>query len=165
ASLAARAQAALAAEPARPSEAAADLVRKRTLRGDLDTIILKAMKKRPTERYASADALAADLRRYLAHEPVLARPDSRAYRRRKPIRRHRIAVGAGAAVAVALLTGAALASWQAREARLQRDAALQAQGQAEHAERVATAESELSGFLLMEMSASSNELAAQLERA
>ena len=71
----------------------------------------------------------------------------------------------GAAVAFALLAGAALALWQAHEARLQRDAALQAQAQAEHAERVATAESELSGFLLMEMSAGSDALAAQLERA
>ena len=55
-------------------------------------------------------------------------------------------------MAFALLAGARLAMWQAHEARLQRDAAVQAQAQAEHAERVATAESELSGFLLMEMS-------------
>jgi len=165
ATLAARAQAALAAEPMHPSDAATDPARRRALRGDLDTILLKALKKRPEERYASADALAADLRRYLAHEPVLARPDSRAYRLRKLLRRHRVAVGAGTAVAVALLAGAGLAMWQAHEARLQRDAALQAQAQAEHAERVATAESELSGFLLMEMAAGTDALAAQLERA
>ena len=116
ATLAARAQAALVAEPMRPSDAAADLVRRRALRGDLDTIVLKALKKRPEERYASADALAADLRRYLAHERVLARPDSRAYRLRKLLRRHRVAVGAGTAVAFALLAGAALALWQAHEA-------------------------------------------------
>jgi serine/threonine-protein kinase len=164
-SSAARAQAALAADPVRPSEATADPARRRALRGDLDTIVLKAMKKRPVERYASADALAADLRRYLMHEPVLARPDSAGYRLRKLLRRHRIAIGAGAAIAFAVLAGAALAVWQAHEARLQRDAALHAQALAEHAERVATAESELSGFLLMEMSAGSDQLASQLERA
>jgi serine/threonine-protein kinase len=165
ATLAARAQAALTADPARPSDAAVDPARRRALRGDLDTIVLKALKKRPSERYASADALADDLRRYLAHEPVLARPDSKAYRLRKLLRRHRVAAGAGTAVAFALLAGAALASWQAHEARLQRDAALLAKAQAEHAERVATAESELSGFLLMEMAAGSDALAAQLQRA
>ena len=52
------------------------------LQGDLDNIVAKALKKRPDERYPSADAMAADLRRYLAHEPVSARPDSMAYRRR-----------------------------------------------------------------------------------
>ena len=167
ASVVARAQAALAADPVRPSDAAADPVRRRALRGDLDTIVLKALKNRPEERYASADALAADLRRYLAHEPVLARPDSKAYRLRKLLRRHRVAVSGGAAVACALLAGAAVASWEAREARLQRDAALQAKAQAEHAERVATAQTDLSDFLLMEMSGArrGDELAAPLERA
>src|SRR5262249_39809647 len=120
ATLAARAQAALAADPARPSDVVTDAARRRALRGDLDTIVLKALKKHPGERYASADALAADLRRHLAHEPVLARPDSKAYRLRKLLRRHRVAVGGGTAVAVALLAGAAVALWQAHEARLQR---------------------------------------------
>jgi len=165
ATLAARAQAALAADPVRPSDAATDPTRKRALRGDLDTIILKALKKRPAERYASADALAADVRRYQSHEPVLARPDSKAYRLRKLLRRHRVAFGGAGAVAVAVLAGASLALWQAREARVQRDAALFAKAQAERSERVATAESELSGFLLMEMAAGSDELPAHLERA
>ena len=165
ATLAARARAALVADPVRPSDATVDPARRRALRGDLDTIVLKALKKRPTERYASADALAADVRRHLAHEPVLARPDSKAYRLRKLLRRHRVAFGGGAAVAFALLAGASVALWQAREARLQRDAALLAKAQAEHSERVATAESELSGFLLMEMAAGSDELPGHLERA
>ena len=102
-----------------------------------------------------------------AHEPVLARPDSKAYRLRKlaapsPRRGER-----RAAVVFALLAGATVALWQAREARLQRDAALQAKAQAEHAERVATAETDLSDFLLMEMSGArrGDELAAPLERA
>jgi len=167
ASLAARAQAALTADPVRPSDAITDPVRRRALRGDLDTIVLKALKKRPEERYASADALAADLHRYLAHEPVLAQADSRAYRLRKLVRRHRVAVIGGGAAVVALLAGAGLALWQAYEARLQRDAALHAKSQAEHSERVATAQTELSDFLLMEMSGArrGDELAAPLERA
>jgi len=165
ATLAARAQAALVVEPVRPSDAAIEPARRRALRGDLDTILLKALKKRPAERYASADALASDLRRHLAHEPVLARPDSKAYRLRKLLRRHRVAFGGGVAVAIALLAGASLALWQAREARLQRDAALSAKAQAERSERAATAESDLSGFLLMEMAAGSDELPAHLERA
>ena len=166
-SLAARTQAALAADPVRPSDAATDPARRRALRGDLDTIVLKALKKRPEERYASADALAADLRRHLAHEPVLARPDSKAYRFAKLLRRHRVAAGAGAAVAFALLSGAGIAGWEAHEARLQRDAALRAKAQAEHAERVAVAQTDLSDFLLMEMSGArrGDELAAPLERA
>ena len=71
-------------EPDRLSDVAHD---SRELRGALDTIIAKALKKRPAERYASVDALAEDLRRHLAGEPILARPDSLAYRTRKLVRR------------------------------------------------------------------------------
>src|SRR5438128_1295420 len=55
----------------------------RLLRGDLDTIIVKALKKDPTERYTSVTALADDLRRYLRNEPINARPDTFAYRAAK----------------------------------------------------------------------------------
>jgi serine/threonine protein kinase/Tfp pilus assembly protein PilF len=76
--------------------------RPRELRGDLGTIIAKALKECPEERYASVTALAEDLRRYLAEEPILARPDSLAYRTRKFARRHARGLAAAAAVVFAL---------------------------------------------------------------
>ena len=91
----------------------------RALRGDLDTIIAKAMRKEPAQRYRSVEAMAADIERHLNGEAVLARPHSRWYRLRKAIGRHRAAV----AIAVALLAGTALASWQARVASIERDQA------------------------------------------
>ncbi len=101
------------------SAQAADRRVARTLRGDLDTIIAKAMRKEPAQRYRSVEAMAADIERHLAGEAVLARPDSRWYRMRKAIGRHRAAV----AIALALLAGTALASWQARVASRERDQA------------------------------------------
>ena len=64
------------------SAQAADRRVARTLRGDLDTIIAKAMRKEPAQRYRSVEAMAADIERHLAGEAVLARPDSRWYRMR-----------------------------------------------------------------------------------
>ncbi|SEQ40251.1 serine/threonine protein kinase [Solimonas aquatica] len=92
---------------------------RRSLRGDLDTIVAKALKKNPQERYASVAALADDLRRHLADERVLATPDSLLYRSRKFVRRHRLGV---ALAAVVLLLGAAGLSstlWQAHKAALE----------------------------------------------
>ncbi len=89
--------------------------------GDLDTIAAKALKKRPEERYPSVAALGEDIRRYLDHEPVLARPDSLGYRAGKFVRRNKVAVIAAGVVLVTLL-GATGFSWsQMREARRQRD--------------------------------------------
>ncbi len=93
------------------------------LRGDLDNIVAKALKKRPSERYASAEALADDLRRFLASEPVSAGADSIAYRAAKFVRRHRVGVVAAAGVMVAAVLGTAGVALQAREARKQRDEA------------------------------------------
>lgn len=87
---------------------------RRQLRGDLDTIIAKTLKKNADERYASVDALAEDLRHYLGHEPISARPDAIAYRVGKYVRRHRIGV-AVAATLMMLLAG--LAVMQAIELR------------------------------------------------
>jgi eukaryotic-like serine/threonine-protein kinase len=78
----------LETEPARLSDAVHDPHLRRELRGDLEIIVAKALKKRPEERYASVTALAEDLRRYLAQEPILARADCWAYRTRKFARRH-----------------------------------------------------------------------------
>ena len=77
---------------------------RRLLRGDLDTIVAKALKKDTEERYGSVAAFADDVRRYLRREPVSARPDTLAYRGAKFVRRHAAAVAAAAAV-LALLAG------------------------------------------------------------
>jgi eukaryotic-like serine/threonine-protein kinase len=88
--------------------------RSRELRGDLDLIVLKALQKQPARRYATADALLTDLQRYQQGLPVLARPDSRLYRARKFVRRHRIGVAASVALVLAMGAGLASTIWQAR---------------------------------------------------
>ncbi len=75
----------------------------RTLRGDLDWIVLRALEKDRERRYATALELADDLTRHLRNEPVLASPPSKTYRLKKFVRRNRLAVGAGAVVAATLL--------------------------------------------------------------
>jgi serine/threonine-protein kinase len=95
----------------------------RVLRGDLDNIVAKALKKAPAERYPTADAFAADLQRFLAHEPVSARGDSTTYRVGKFVRRNRLAVGAAVLVVLALCVGVAGITWQAAVANRQRDLA------------------------------------------
>ena len=95
----------------------------RTLRGDLDNIVAKALRKVPAERYPSAAGLAEELRRYLHDEPVEARPDSVSYRVGKFVRRYRLAVGAASATVLALLAGVVGTTWQAIEARHERDEA------------------------------------------
>jgi len=94
------------------------------LRGDLDNIVAKALKKRPSERYAAAEAMAEDLRRYLDHLPVRARADSLGYRTRKFVARHRVVLAAAAVAVIALATSAALAERQARASARERDRAL-----------------------------------------
>lgn len=73
----------------------------RTLKGDLDTIVMKAIAKEPERRYASADGLAEDLQRYLDGEPIRARPSTTTYRFRKYVQRHSVGVGIATAVALA----------------------------------------------------------------
>ncbi|HEY6513836.1 MAG TPA: protein kinase, partial [Burkholderiaceae bacterium] len=90
--------------PQASSTAGLDSGQRRALRGDIDTILAKAVKKDPRERYASVEAFAADLRRHLAGQPVLARPDALGYRLAKFVRRNR-----GAVVAVVLVFGAVIA--------------------------------------------------------
>jgi serine/threonine protein kinase/tetratricopeptide (TPR) repeat protein len=75
------------------------------LKGELDWITMKAMAKDRTHRYASASELAADVTRYLKHEPVMAGPPSATYRLRKYVRRHKVGVAAAALVAIAVVIG------------------------------------------------------------
>jgi serine/threonine protein kinase/tetratricopeptide (TPR) repeat protein len=111
---------------------------RRVLRGDLDTIAARALKKGPEERYPSVGALADDLRRYLDHRPIAARPDTAAYRTRKFIRRNRVAVALATGAVVALVGGlvgtitqARRAGQQALVAERQRDFALRQLSRAE----------------------------------
>jgi serine/threonine protein kinase len=76
----------------------------RQLRGDLDTIVLTAMRKEPQRRYRSAEHLAEDVRRHLQHEPLAARPDTWLYRSQKFVERNTLAVAASVVVAAALVT-------------------------------------------------------------
>ena len=103
----------------------------RVLRGDLDNICAKALKKAPEDRYDSVVALADDLRRWLADEPVSARPDSFAYRAAKFVRRNRLAVGAAFVVVATLVAGVIGTTWQAVEAHRQRVSALQQRDRAQ----------------------------------
>ena len=92
----------------------------RQLRGDLDNVVLKALRKDPAERYATAAELADDVRRYLEGFPVRAAPDRPAYRIAKFLRRHRTGVTAGAAVILSLVVGLGVALRQARVAEAER---------------------------------------------
>jgi len=118
-SAAALEEAILHGQPERLSDAAADPALRRALRGDLDTILHKALKKAPGERYSSVEALADDVERFLDGRVVLARPDRLGYRTGKFVRRHRLAVGMAALASVALLASLGEAVWQARTARLE----------------------------------------------
>ena len=116
-------EAILGASVARPSDVVVDAALRRALRGDLDTIVLKALKKPVTERYVSVEAMADDIERHLASRPVLARPDSAWYRGRKFIVRNRIGVAVAAGLLFAVLGGAGAALWQARIAVAERQRA------------------------------------------
>ena len=124
---------------------------KHALRGDLDNIVGKALKKDPQERYVSITAFADDIRRYTQHEPVSARSDSFGYRAAKFVRRNRVAVALSALAVVALIGGLAgtitqaqRATRQAAIAELQRD---EARYQAQRAE----ASSEVMSLMLEEI--------------
>jgi len=110
-------EAILSQDPLRPSEAATDAATRKRLRGDLDAVVLKALNKEPEQRYPSVSAFADDIERYLDGRPVYARPADWFSRARKFVGRNRLAVGASAAVIVAVLGGAGVAIWQARVAQ------------------------------------------------
>jgi eukaryotic-like serine/threonine-protein kinase len=90
---------------------------------DLDNIVLKALRKDPALRYATAEQLAGDVQNYLEGRPVSARPPTLVYRTRKFVRRNRGAVAAVAVAMIAILIGTGAALWQARQASIQRDMA------------------------------------------
>ena len=124
------ARAVVETEPRRLSDAAGDIDSadaavarnssperlRRSLRGDLDVIATKALKKNPAERYASVQAFADDVRRHLDHRPIAARADSSIYRLRMFVRRHWIGVGATALIVLAVAGGVAGTLVKQREA-------------------------------------------------
>lgn len=93
-------------------------LRKR-LNGELGLVIAKALRAEPADRYAGAAEFGEELRRLADGRPIRARADSRAYRIAKFVRRHRLALGVGAAFTLAILAGAAATAWQARAARVE----------------------------------------------
>ena len=95
--------------------------------GDLDTIVVKALKKSPAERYRTAESFSEDIDRFLRGDIVLARPDSMTYRTVKFIRRHRVGIGVAGILILSLLAGLAATSYEARVAARQRDEALAAE--------------------------------------
>jgi serine/threonine-protein kinase len=108
----------LQAQPRKPSDVA-PANRRKALRGDLDLIVLQALKKGPHERYATVHAFVEDIQRYLRYRPVLARPDHWRYTVSKFIARNRIAVIATSLVVLTSVTGAGAASWEARTAHVE----------------------------------------------
>ncbi len=93
---------------------------RRRLRGDLDNIALKALRKEPGRRYASAEQFSEDLRRHLEGLPVIARKDTLSYRTAKFVRRHRIGVAAAGGILLILLVGIVATAWEAHVARAER---------------------------------------------
>jgi serine/threonine-protein kinase len=93
----------------------------RELQGDLDTILGKALKKNPPERYLTVNSFADDLQRFLKHEPISARPDSFIYRASKFVQRNRAAVVLASLAILGTFAGLAGTVLQARTARAQRD--------------------------------------------
>jgi eukaryotic-like serine/threonine-protein kinase len=94
------------------------------LRGDLDWITMKALEKDRARRYGTPSELAADIRRYLNHETVSARPASTGYRLRKYVQRHQALVAGGATVALVLVAGIAVSTFEAIRARQAQQTAL-----------------------------------------
>ena len=116
-------EAAIVRDEPRPPSAAAGVA---SLRGDVDAILLKSLRKEPERRYSSAAAFREDVERFLKGEPVRARPDTALYRFRKFIRRNVVVSAVTALAAVALLVATALSVHGMREARQERDHAQQA---------------------------------------
>jgi non-specific serine/threonine protein kinase/serine/threonine-protein kinase len=99
------------------------------IKGELDWIVMKAIDKDRDRRYETAEGFAADVRRFLAGEAVLAAPPSAAYRTRKFVGRHRGPVAAAGAIALTLVAGVVAFAWQAKVTGNQRDRAIAAESE------------------------------------
>ena len=106
-------------EPPQPSRVATTPALRRALAGDLDAIVAQALQPAPEARYPSVAAMADDLRRHRRHLPLRARRLSTGQRLARYVRRHRLPVALGSALALVLVVGVAGVAWQAHEARAQ----------------------------------------------
>jgi len=114
----------------------------KSMRGDLDWIVMKALEKDRTRRYETANGFSLDIQRYLAGEPVLAAPPSATYRLRKFAHKHRAALTTAAGIALLLVAGVAVSAWQAVRATNAEAAARVAEQDALQAQRAETARAE-----------------------
>jgi serine/threonine protein kinase/tetratricopeptide (TPR) repeat protein len=121
------------------------------VRGDLDWIVMKCLEKDRGRRYETVNGLARDVERYLADEPVLARPPSQVYRFRKLVRRNKGAFAAVGALALMLILGVVASTWQAIRARHaereQERLRLQAVGEKKLAQSAAAKSQQVAAFL------------------
>jgi serine/threonine-protein kinase len=133
-------------EPLKPSAAVAENRRlARSLQGDLDNVVLKALRKDPLRRYSSVEQFSEDIGRHLAGLPVIARADTVRYRVSKFTRRHKAGVTAAAMLVIVLIGGVVATAWQARRASAERDRA-----------RIETAKADRINAFLQEMLAYSS---------
>ncbi len=116
-------------EPQRPSAAVA--ASRSALSGDLDNIVLMALRKEPSRRYATVGEFSEDIRRYLEGRAVVAHKDTLSYRAGKFVRRNKVGVAAAAIVLLSLVGGIIATAWQAQNARRQRDLAQQERAKAD----------------------------------
>jgi len=124
------------------------LTRHSSLSTDLDWIVMKCLEKDRTRRYETANGLAADIQRHLDNEPIVARPPSPAYKLEKAWRRNQVVFTAGALVAVALVAGFGVSTWQAIRATRATKGAQTAQTKAETEQQRADAQAQHSRRLL-----------------
>jgi eukaryotic-like serine/threonine-protein kinase len=142
-------------EPLRPSAAIArgdgssksQFPNPKMLRGDLDNVVLKAMRKEPQRRYSSVAQFSEDIRRYLQGETVIAHKDTIGYRTRKFVTRHKAGVAAAALIVLSLVAGIVATVWQATLARHQARIAME---ERDHA-RTETAKAQRINQFLQEM--------------
>ncbi len=130
----------------------------RRLRGDLDWVVMKCLDKDRTRRYESANDLAMDLKRYLASEPVVARPPTIGYRLQKAWRRNRLLYSTAAAVVMALMVGLVVAAVGWRQAILARTNEAALRQQAEQQELVARRRAYASDMSLAQQALAANDI-------
>ena len=109
------------------------------MRGDLDWIVIRALEKDRARRYQTANGLAMDIQRYMANEPVIARPPSRLYQFQKLVRRNKVAFAAVGAVMLTLIFGLGLSTWFWRQAVNAEQQQMKLRIEAENRERITQA--------------------------